>query len=625
MKGHAMQSTKPFLFVWLFAHFAIAGWNLPYQQPATYDYSSYYEDALATHVAANPDYFAQELATAWDYYKANYIMSNGLVNHMRLDPNTNQVIGTDHAVSEGQGYGMLLALLNNDQTTFNSIFEAANQYMWNTGSKSYYQWCWPGCGSGAATDADLDIGLALVFADKLQSEGLWQSYDQGGVTYHSRAMEIIRSIRNSMCTTDGYLLPGDSWGGDGINNLNPSYFATAWLKVFDEYQSEVSFDAVIDKCYSVLSNTGNYSKGQAPDWCNSSGGQTGKNYGMSNDGIRTPWRIAMDALWFNDARAKEFCYNSRNTITEYDNSDKRYQLAQMGLYESNGSTMIQQSNRCDAIAMWACGILGSQNIAYTTEGLNTFVIAAIVGTRDYMGDGGMSDHKFYFKQSIAMLGFAAIAGQFPNMLADSFEPADPVQLTTPLAASKQSVEVPTAVEITAALDQPASWTITLTGQTSGDTQTKQGASANIGVTWTGSGWYTVETVDVALSVAGLDPSTSDSDLRAAIEITKAPDAPQIEPGSSIVVHDLENASTLNPWAGAWFHFTDASNGGSSTVSPSDPEDLVKGNVGNPGNGIKATFATDQFAGVGMNFTEEGVSVDLTNFESITFDYKTEGG
>ena len=412
-------------------------WNLPYQRPADYDYSEYYEEALRTHVTANPDYCAQELAKAWQYYKETYIMSNGLVNHMRLDPNSNQIIGTNEAVSEGQGYGMLLALLNNDQATFNTIFEAANKYMWNVGSKSYFQWCWPGCGDGAATDADLDIGLALVFADKLRSEGLWQDYNSGGATYHSRAMEIIRSIRNKMCTGDGYLLPGDSWGGDGLNNLNPSYFGVAFLKVFDLYQNEVSFDAVVDKCYQVLSKVSNYNKGQAPDWCNTSGGQTGRNYGMSNDGIRTPWRIAMDALWFGDARAKQSCGNSRNTITQYNNSDKRYQIAQMGLYQANGTTMLQQSNRCDAVAMWACGILGSMDKAYTTKGLNTFVIANIVGTRDYMGDGGMSDQKFYYKQSLAMLGFAAITGQFPNMLADTFEP---------LATNNRAVRAPEAID-----------------------------------------------------------------------------------------------------------------------------------------------------------------------------------
>ena len=237
-------------------------------------------------------------------------MPNGLVRHLRMDGNK-QVIGQNEAVSEGIGYGMLLALINNDQNNFNKIFEGANSNMWRGSSYSCWSWANGGCvQGGAATDADLDIALALVFADKLQEKGLWNSYNKNGVTYKSRAMEMIKSIKETMVSGD-LLLPGDSWGGDGFNNINPSYFSTAAMRVFNQYQTTYDYTAVINKCYTILESTSNYNKGQAPDWCNSSGGPTGKYYGMSIEAIRVPWRIGLDAIWFNDSRAIQYCKNTK--------------------------------------------------------------------------------------------------------------------------------------------------------------------------------------------------------------------------------------------------------------------------------------------------------------------------
>jgi hypothetical protein len=116
-------------------------WNLPYTRPAAYNYTSLYAPTLKTYVDLNPGFFKSELQRAWTYWKANFMMANGLVNHKRLQGNTQ--IGANEAVSEGQGYGMLLAVLLNDQPTFNKIFEAANANMWDNGRKSYFKWSLP--------------------------------------------------------------------------------------------------------------------------------------------------------------------------------------------------------------------------------------------------------------------------------------------------------------------------------------------------------------------------------------------------------------------------------------------------------------------------------------------------
>lgn len=402
----------PFFFM-----LASASWNLPYQQGTQYDYSQYYDSSLIKSVAIQPDYFKESLAKGWTYYKANYIMSNGLVNHMRLVNNV--VTGTNEAVSEGQGYGMILAVLNNDQTTFNTIFEAANKFMWDDNHKSYFIWAWPSGGSGAATDADIDIGLALVFADMLQKRNLWTAYTKTP-SYNTRAMDIIRSIRKNMTSSD-YLLPGDNWQSNGINSLNPSYFATAWMKVFNSYQTEVSYTAVIDKCYQVLAaRSTQYNKGQAPDWTTSSGGTSSQGApGMGSDAIRTPYRIAMDAMWYNDSRAITFCKNAKNTLTSYTNTtNKKLVLAQMGQYDQNGAIVSSTAGLMKEISMWECAALGSKEPAFSKGCLTGTAIGLIVGDYAFFGDYYKLDQDFYFNQSLGLLGFALISGQFPNIYED---------------------------------------------------------------------------------------------------------------------------------------------------------------------------------------------------------------
>jgi endo-1,4-beta-D-glucanase Y len=333
-------------------------------------------------------------------------------------------IGANEAVSEGQGYGMLLAVLNNDQPTFNKVFEAANSKMWDNGRQSYFKWSLPNGSLGAATDADLDIGLALVFADVLEKGGFWSKYS-GSVSYGTRALEVIKSIRKNMTASD-YLLPGDNWGGDGVNNLNPSYFATAWLKVFNAYQKEVDFTPVINSCYTVLAKVPRYSSGIVPDWCNSSGQQSSqggsKTYsgmGMLSDGIRTPWRIAMDALWFNESRAITYCKNTMKTLTQYANANSRLLAAQMGQYDNTGKIVAETAGSFADVAMWTTAVLGAKDNAYTKPAMKLTLLGLITGnSANYFGDQSLQDDKFYYKQSISMLGFAAIGGQFPNVFSD---------------------------------------------------------------------------------------------------------------------------------------------------------------------------------------------------------------
>jgi endo-1,4-beta-D-glucanase Y len=408
-------------------------WNLPYARPSKYNYTAYYSADVNASLATSPGpgYFKQRFTSGWNYYKSNFIMSSGLVMQM-----TGQGVGTTTAVSEGIGYGMLLALLNNDQTTFNRIFAAANQYMWSSSHNSYFNWKIVNggtVGSGAATDAELDICLSLIFADKLQKFGSvtkWQPYNVGGVTYASRATQMLQSIHTNM-TQNNYLLPGDNYAGTGLSNMDPSYFATGYMRVFDQYQTTYQFAPVAATCFTVLkARSAQYAKGQAPDWCTSTGGQasnpaSGQQYqglGMTDDAIRVPWRICMDALWFNTADAVTFCSNSRNTLTQYTNvtpANQTILLQQMGEYTNTQTVIATSAGSFHFISMWLCGAMGSKDATYAKQCLNGTLISMVAGKSACFGDPSLSDEYYYYNQSIGMLGFAAYTGMFPNVLADT--------------------------------------------------------------------------------------------------------------------------------------------------------------------------------------------------------------
>jgi hypothetical protein len=207
------------------------------------------------------------------------------------------------------------------------------------------------------------------------------------------------------------------------------------MRVFDQFQTAYQFAPVAATCYSVLkARSAQYAKGQAPDWCTTTGGQasqpaSGQTYqglGMTDDAIRVPWRICMDALWFDNTDAKTFCSNSRNTLSNYTQSatNPSALLAQMTEYTNTQTAVpptVATAGSFHFIAMWLCGAMGSKDAAYTKQCINGTLLVKIAGQSACFGDQQSSDQLYYYDQSLAMLGFAAITGMFPNVLADDIK------------------------------------------------------------------------------------------------------------------------------------------------------------------------------------------------------------
>jgi endo-1,4-beta-D-glucanase Y len=226
------------------------------------------------------------------------------------------------AVSEGVGYGLILALYQNDQEYFDLILENAETFMWNG---KFYDWNIDEYGNkinvGAATDAEQDIAFSLIMADQRVQLGEWREHFNPN--YRERFQEIINNMWDlRMISENNHLAPGAGWGGDEFQN--PGYFAPAWYRIFQKYDNiDHNWDALISNCYSTILNNVGFEKGLIPDWTTPSGnyfeGSLGyNNYGngkyLYKDAIRIFWRIGTDYLWFQSEDAKTFLTNALNFI-----------------------------------------------------------------------------------------------------------------------------------------------------------------------------------------------------------------------------------------------------------------------------------------------------------------------
>ncbi len=247
----------------------------------------------------------------YDTFKETVVTADGAQGHLRVwKPDSGSVIGS--TVSEGMGYGLLLAVYHDDPATFDELWRYTALYLndnglmdWEVDPEGQV------IGTGAASDGDEDIAFALVMAARRW--GGRGTLDEDYLTLGVRMIEAM--WEHEVDEGRGYLwLPGDSWGGRDVTNL--SYFAPAYFRIFGEVTGNVDgWNAVIDGNYAVLERTlndtlGNADNGLVPAWSDSQGNLVSAYDGapthFQNDSTRTPFRLGQDWCWFGEPRAKTY-------------------------------------------------------------------------------------------------------------------------------------------------------------------------------------------------------------------------------------------------------------------------------------------------------------------------------
>jgi endo-1,4-beta-D-glucanase Y len=310
-------------------------------------------------------------------------------------------------VSEGIGYGMLIAVFMNDQPMFDALWTFAKS---KPDGKGLMTWCVPSgmanscSGSGSATDGDEDMAYALLMATKQWSGG----------TYSTDAMTLIKAILTH--DVSGNILEG----GDGFNNANeldPSYFAPSYYRAFAAFDSADSsaWMGVLNESYTILAAASG-PDGLVPNWVNTSGAgissvdaTNGPYYGY--DSCRIPFRVGMDYCINGEARAQTYAgligafYASKSTATSLSGINDGYTTAAANPPGTVGdyAAGMAFTGPAGVVAM-AAGLAPLRDIAYLTLRAQT--------TQGAMKVSGAFS---YFNASWGVLSLMALSGNFWDM------------------------------------------------------------------------------------------------------------------------------------------------------------------------------------------------------------------
>ncbi len=435
--------------------------------------SLYFLCYSADYPTAGSDY-KDKIGGTWANYKTNFIdaYTSGLVHNPQLGNNGSP--DTEGSTSEAQGYGLLLAIYNSDQTYFDKILTAAYAKMHNKDGKGLFAATVDKSGDNvldatSATDGDIFITLALIFADTLVKHGCWSDTDNN---YSGKAQDLINNIYANDVDNVGlkkYLMPGDGWVSKDA--ANPSYFFTAALKTFQYYQATFhDWKTVVDQCFTTLQSSQGYSNGLSPDLMDTKTGGISQ-YGttgplsngadMWNDAIRTPWMMAVDAIWFNDPRAVQYCTNGKNNLTGRYGSEAAA-AANSILYKMDGTPYTSNEGAWHSeitAGMWATGAMVSGSpvykSAFNTEFENNFSQYATAANGGYWGNTSETGvANLYYNQSLASFAALLLSGNFVNVYKDLVKSPDTTPPTDP-AVTDDGVYTIISSELHAALS-PAS-------------------------------------------------------------------------------------------------------------------------------------------------------------------------
>jgi endo-1,4-beta-D-glucanase Y len=376
---------------------AVSVMNPPSSYPqntagATFPYP---QGHLSAHCAF-PVYNTDIVATAYTNWKAKFFDGTKVVRPEN---------GND-AVSEGIGYGMLIAVFMNDKPMFDTLWSYAKSKL---DGKGLMTWCMPSgagscSGSGSATDGDEDMAYALLMATKQWSGG----------TYSADALALIKNILKNE-VSGGVLEGGDSF--NNANELDPSYFTPSYYRAFAAFDTADSsgWMAVLDKSYSILASaTG--ADGLVPNWVNTSGaGVTVVNAMVDSDfgydACRVPFRIGMDYCINGEPRAQTYAqaiaafYSSKSTATSLSGIVDGYTTTGGKPGGTLGSYAAGMAFTGPAgVAAMAAGLNPLRDIVYATLRADT--------TQSAMKVSGTFS---YYHASWGVLSLMAMSGNFWDM------------------------------------------------------------------------------------------------------------------------------------------------------------------------------------------------------------------
>lgn len=324
---------------------------------------------------ANATQMDSMLRNYYDAWKAHSIVDVPTV------PNGKAVRFGEHpsflAVSEGLGYGMLIAvLMAGHDPQARALFDgllttvrarpAKGMIKW-FGSEARYLMDWrlnmdgtssePDDLGANAMDGDLDIAMALLMAHRQ-----WGS--AGGWNYLQEGLATIGAIRNINMKEDGA-----TKGLPSANNNRTSDYMIGHFRAFAKATGDKFWDKAVDRAYKLIDRMQKvYSPGAGlmPDFVintDSEHPEPSRGYigdGTATEGFfhanaqRNPWRFGTDYVLTGDERWKDVC----NKLVNFIKADCGGDPARMATgYHLDGTAMERSYAPTAMIGPMICGAM----------------------------------------------------------------------------------------------------------------------------------------------------------------------------------------------------------------------------------------------------------------------------
>jgi len=317
---------------------------------------------------------------------------------LRVYRNTNN----DDTVSEGIGYGLLFAVEMADQTLFNGLFNYEQSFLdgnhlmnWQITSGGSVE------SSGAATDADEDIAMALLMANTQ-----WGS--AGAINYLTKFQDQVAYIYNTEIDNgSNYAV----WPGDQYQSpYYSSYMEPAWYRCWESHDTSHNWSQVINWVYGTYFDQiySSYATGFMPETASGSP-VTPDTMTMGYDASRYPIRTGIDYLWNGTAADGALTYvgamaksvtQGEATVGSWQNEIESYWNISTGAATGSNTDGVQVGG-----ALVAMMVAGNQSAA------NTVWPMILPGS----GHGFMDNGFQYFQDSLCLWGAMVGSGNFINM------------------------------------------------------------------------------------------------------------------------------------------------------------------------------------------------------------------
>ncbi|MBC7390579.1 MAG: carbohydrate-binding protein [Opitutaceae bacterium] len=464
--------------------------NNPFPQNKTYSYGL---------MPSNKN--SSDASSAYAIWKTNFLApcNNGRYRVKFDNPS--------QTVSEGIGYGMLLSAYAGDKSVFDGLWLFYKDF---NNSHGVMHWKIDGCtgisGQNGATDSEVDAAMALIVAS-------YQWASTGSINYNSDAKSLISSIKNyEVESGTSVLKPGDMFGGSNLTN--PSYFAPGYFRAFGQFTNDASFwNGVAAKTYQVINanlSSHNAVGGLVSDWTRADGSYSSDAGGYVNggtkytyDAARTPWRIAVDYVWYGTTEAKTYSQKSSDFVRVNLGGTKNIKDG----YNQNGTASGQWHNST-FVGAFAAAAMGGGNQIHLND--------------SYSDLNGINDASSYFNQTLKTLYLYLLTGNFylPGISGSTPTPtptniSPTVSLTSP--SNNTTYSAPANVNLSANASD-ANGTISKVEFYNGTTKLGEDLSSPYTYSWTGVGAGTYAITAKATDNAG-SVTTSNS---ANITITSTP-------------------------------------------------------------------------------------------------------